>query len=42
VKFAQGARATGVWGLGGGRLAYSSAEARSDVWVMEVRSAGGS
>jgi eukaryotic-like serine/threonine-protein kinase len=36
VKFAQGARSTGVWGLGGGRLAYSSAEARSDVWVMEV------
>ena len=37
VKFAQGARSTGVWGSGGGRLAYSSAEARSDVWVIDVR-----
>ena len=37
VKFPQGARSTGVWGSGGGRLAYSSAEARSDVWVMEIR-----
>jgi tricorn protease len=36
VTFTQGAHSTGGWGYGGGKISYSGAEARSDVWVMEV------
>ena len=30
-------RAPGGWGSARGRIVYSAAEQRSDVWVMEVR-----
>jgi eukaryotic-like serine/threonine-protein kinase len=38
MTFQGGERSSGGWSAAGGRLAYTVYEARSDVWVMEVRS----
>jgi Tol biopolymer transport system component len=37
MTFQGGERSSGGWSAAGGRLAYTVYEARSDVWVMEVR-----
>jgi len=37
MTFQGGERSSGGWSAAGGRLAYTVFEARSDVWVMEVR-----
>ena len=37
MTFQGGERSSGGWSAAGGRLANTVYEARSDVWVMEVR-----
>jgi serine/threonine-protein kinase len=37
MTFQGGERSSGGWSAAGGRLAYTVYEARSDVWMMEVR-----